>query len=431
MPRDFASRLRVFAEIIVRAGLNLQRGQRLLIAEPYELQGVARRAEVIVNAVRAVALEAGCPDPAAIEVIWGDEAQLRKFSEQADWRGFARLVAAHAEKMERHVRQGDALLFLQGSQPKLMDGIAPDRVTELRRIAWEYFGPIARQLAVGATNWTVLPAPSSDWADAVYPDLQFEHRLAALWEDVFAAMRIPKRSAAAGHAQENPPGGTVPLQESAIAAWQSHLQALQKRRDGLNARRISTLRYLGDGTDLTVALPPEHVWCTAQMKTRSGVSFVANLPTEEVFTLPHKDSAEGAVRASRPVNYGGSVIDGIELEFKRGRVVQARARTGNDVLKQLLDTDEGAARLGEVALVGDVGGSSSPDSLLSGHKAPSTRWQNSGRLFYHPLLDENASNHIALGGGYAFCLRSPNPGAFNRSLIHVDLPLDANALVSS
>ena len=432
MPGDFASRLRAFAEVIVRVGLNLQRGQRLLIAEPYELQGVARSAEVIVEAVRTMALESGCPlgtevlakepHPASVEIIWGDAAQLRKFAEQADWRGFARLVGENARKMERYVRQGDALLFLQGSQPKLMDGIAPDSVAELRRIGWEHFGSIAQQLVAGATNWTVAPAPSPEWADAVYADLPGEQRLSALWEDVFEAMRIPRWSAVSGRAP-NPSGGQVPP-EIHLAVWQSHLQILQKRRDELNARRVKTLRYLGEGTDLTVTLPPKHTWCTAQLRTRSGVRFVANLPTEEVFTLPHKDSAEGVVRVSRPVNYGGTVIDDIELEFMRGRVVHARARTGSDVLTRLLDTDEGATRLGEVAIVGLPLDGSRPGQTASA----SSTWRNSDRLFYHPLLDENASNHIALGEGYAFCLRSPNPAALNRSLIHVDLPVSAQAL---
>jgi aminopeptidase len=190
------------------------------------------------------------------------------------------------------------------------------------------------------------------------------------------------------------------------------LLALQNRRDKLNSLRLTTLRYAGDGTDFTLTLPPEHVWCTAQLTLHSGVAFVANLPTEEVFTTPHKDSAAGTVRVARPINYGGAMIDGIELEFRQGRVVRASARSGHDLLNRLLDTDDGAVRLGEVALVPHA-----------------TTLASSGRLFHHSLLDENASDHIALGEAYDFCLRSPNPRATNRSLIHVDLSLDA--LVSS
>jgi len=433
-PPAFQYRLRAFAEVIVRVGLNLQPGQRLLIAEPYELQGVARSAEVIVEAVRAAALEAGCPQPAGIETIWGDGSRLREFAERKDWRGFGRHVEANAKIMDRYARTGDALLFLPGSQPRLMDGIPTERVAELRRIGWEHFGPIAQQLVNGATNWTVAPAPSPAWAKVVFADVPTGGQLAALWKTVFAACRVGPALDAGPHTGLPSSGSPT---ASHLASWQTHLADLTQRRDELNAMRLKTLRYQGTGTDLTVALPAEHVWCTAGLTTKAGLSFVANLPTEEIFTVPHKDSAEGRVRVARPVNYGGSLIDGIELEFKRGRIVQAAARTGADLLQRLLETDDGAAQLGEVALVERKPrwASTSPfDKLRTpspprGTSTPVAERDiddhHPDRLFYHPLLDENASHHIALGEAYGFCLRSPNPAALNRSLIHVDLPIDA------
>ena len=388
MPSAFEPRLRAFAEVMVRAGLNLQPGQRLLIAEPYELQGVARSAEVIVEAVKSAAGEAGCPHPAGVEVIWGDGARLREFAVQKDWRGFAELVEANACRMQEYIRNHDALLFLQGSQPRLLDGLPAAAVTELRRIGWEHFGPVAQQLVQGATNWTVAPAPGPAWAHAAYPDLPAEQRLAALWQEVFTAMRV------------NEP--------APLAAWQVHLLYLTQQRDELNARRLTGLRYQGEGTDLTVRLPPGHVWSTAQLVTPRGLPFVANLPTEEIFTAPHCDSAEGPMRVARPINHGGAVIDGIELEFRRGRVVTAQARTGGELLRRLLDTDDGAGRLGEVALI-----------------PHETSLARADRLFHHPLLDENAANHVALGEGYGFNLNSADRSPLNRSLIHVDLPVAA------
>ncbi|MDI1320358.1 MAG: aminopeptidase, partial [bacterium] len=244
MLADFAPRLRAFAEVILRAGLNLQRGQRLLIAEPYELQGVARSAEVIVEAVR----QAAAGD---VEVIWGDGARLREFALNKDWRGFVQLVGANARRMQDHIRHQDALLILQGSQPRLLDGVPADAVTELRRIGWEYYGPVAQQLVAGATNWTIAPAPGPAWAQAAYPDLPAEQRLAALWEDVFTAMRV------------NEP--------APLAAWQVHLLYLRQHCDELNAQRLAGLRYQGEGTDLTVSLPPGHVWSTAQLVTTTGL----------------------------------------------------------------------------------------------------------------------------------------------------------------
>jgi aminopeptidase len=382
---DFEPRLHAFAEVIVRVGLNLQPGQRLLIAEPYELQGVARSAAVIVEAV----IKAAATD---VEVIWGDGARLRDFALNKDWSGYVRLVGANARRMQQFIKNGDALLFLQGSQPALLDGIAPAEVAELRRIGWEHFGPVAQQLVAGATNWTAAPAPAPAWAQAAYPELPTEKRLAALWQEVFTAMRV------------NEP--------APLAAWQLHLHLLRQECAALNVRRHRTLRYKGEGTDLTVSLPPAHVWCTAQLTTKSGVPFVANLPTEEIFTAPHRDSAAGTVRVSRPVSYSGAVISGIELEFKRGRVVAAAAQTGADLLARLLDTDEGASRLGEVAIV--------PEQTSLGR---------ADRLFYQALLDENAQSHVALGEAYSFCQRPPDPAALNRSLVHVDLPFDASVIL--
>ncbi len=170
-----------------------------------------------------------------VEIIWGDGRRLREFALNRDWRGFVQLVDGNARRMQAYLQNQDALLFLQGSQPKLLDGLPSADVGELRRIAWEYYGPIAQQLVAGATNWTVAPAPSPGWASLVYADLPSARRLAALWEVVFEAMRITPDS--------NP-----------LAAWPVHLAALQKCRDALNAQKLKTLRYQGAGTDLTVAL---------------------------------------------------------------------------------------------------------------------------------------------------------------------------------
>jgi aminopeptidase len=402
---DFPARLDAFAEVIVRVGLNLQPGQRLLIAEPYELQGVSRSAETIVDAIKTAATKSGLAKPEMIEVIWGDPVRLREFAAKEDWKGLARLVAANACRINDYVHAGDALLFLLGGQPDLMRGIASRGVAETRRIGNEYFGPVAQQLTQGATNWTAAPAPSAEWADVICTDLPSQQRLSALWDAVLDATRIPKNE----------------LEPNALVAWDKHLRLLNKRRDELNAQRYKSLSYHGEGTDLTVSLPGEHVWATASMQTEAGVPFVANLPTEEVFTLPHRDSAEGIVRVTRPVVFGGALIDGINLEFKNGRVINATAKTGEMLLHRLLGTDPGANRLGEVAIVGDMSSSAIADQ---GTLSPS--WSGS-RLFRHVLLDENAGSHVALGEGYGFCLKGPNRDALNRSLIHVDLSITATA----
>ena len=403
---DFESRLRALAEVIVRVGLNLQPGQRLLITEPYELQGVARSTEIMVAAVQTAARESGGRQSLSPDIIWGDGPRLREYAAQADWSGYTRLVAANAAVMQTAIDHGDALLFLQGSQPHLMAGVPADRVNELRRLGWEHFGPIAQQLLAGATNWTAVPAPSPGWADQVYADLPADQRLPALWELVLTSCRVgPLPPGESGGTSQPTPGRHA---AASLQDWGTHLAALETLRTRLNQQRLTSLHYVGPGTDLRVTLPPEHRWASAGLQTTSGLPFVANLPTEEVFTLPHRDSAAGTVSVARPVNYGGATIEGIVLEFRRGRVVRSTARTNSVLLAQLLAEDEGASRLGEVALV-----------LQEASPA------RAGRNFHHPLLDENASSHIALGDAYGMCLSAPNAAAQNRSSIHLDLPIAA------
>ncbi len=393
MPPDFSERLNAFAEVIIRVGLNLQPGQPLLIAEPYEQQGVARSAEVIVDAITAAARAAqGGP----VEIIWSERDAIRALVERADQAGFERLVAGNAWRMNRHVSRGGALLFLTGSEPRLFAGIPAGNLAAFHELNWRHLGPVVQRLVRGATQWSLAPAPSPAWAALAFPEQPEERQVASLWETVFAAFRVPS--------------GDPPL-----AAWQAHLATLGSLAARLNARRVRTVRYESDGTDLSVELSTKHVWCTAQLTSRAGVPFVVNLPTEEVFTAPEKSSAEGVVRVSRPVAHGGAVMEGIELEFHAGKVVRWFATSNADLLEHLLATDSGASRLGEVALLAkDLGGDASP-------------WQQSREIFHHMILDENAANHIALGAAYPFCLRGWFKFSANRSLVHVDLPLDARA----
>jgi aminopeptidase len=394
VPLAFPEQLPLVAEVIVRTGLNLQAGQRLLIAEPYQLQGVSREAAALVAAVEAAARQAGAT---GVDVIWGDEAQLRRFAERGDRRSFEHLVARNSQAMALAVVREDALLFLEASHAGLLAGVPSEQANVFSTLAWSYFGPVARQLAQGATNWTVACAPIPSWAEQVYTDRPAGERLDCLWADVLAAMRIT-------------PG------TPALAGWQQHLAALRQQCDAMNRTPLGRVRFTGPGTDLTVGLAPKHLWCTAALATRSGRRFVANLPTEEIFTAPHRDAANGRVRVRGPVAYGGEIMDGIELEFFAGRVVRARARVADDLLHRILAIDAGASRLGEVAWV-----------------PRATAVARAGRFFLHPLLDENAGNHVALGQAYAFTIREGvllpprrlEAAGANHSLIHVDLPLDA------
>lgn len=381
---DFETRLRAYAEVLVRGAVNLQPGQPLLLAEPYELQGVARSSEVLVEAVRAAAKSAGGGE---VEVIWGDPGRLRQMAERSDWNGFSELVAGNAARLRTHLNRGGAFLFLLTSQPRMFEGLPPDRLAQLHRLGWAELGPIIQELVRGGSQWTLAAAPSPAWASEIFSDFPTDRRLAALWEAIFSGSRID---------------GGGPL-----VVWQRHLKELQQRCATLNAARHRRIRYVGPGTDLTVGLPRGHVWCTAQQRTSRGINYCVNVPTEEIFTAPDRAEAEGRVRVARPISAGGVMIEGIELEFHRGEVVRATAKSGAEFLRRLLDSDAGAARLGEVALVD-----------------PAPAW-GQGRHFGNALLDENTTPHVALGESYPACNDSIWQRAVNRSLIHVDLPLEA------
>jgi aminopeptidase len=233
----------------------------------------------------------------------------------------------------------------------------------------------------------------------MFPHEPEDVAIARLWDAIFLVSRI-----------DTP---------DPIAAWAEHNQTLRLRTSFMNEKAYAALRFTGPGTDLRVGLAEGHEWLGGRTTAQNGVSYNANIPTEEIFTAPHKGRVEGIVRSTKPLSYGGTLIQDIAVRFAGGRVVEAKARTGEKVLAKILDTDEGSRRLGEVALVPY----SSPIS-------------QSGLLFYNTLFDENAASHIALGQSYSTCIRGGNAmsayelasrGA-NSSLIHIDWMIGSNEI---
>ncbi len=393
MPTPSDQRLQTLASLIVRVGLNLQPGQPLLVTDPYELQGAHRGAAALIEAIRVAAPQS------KVEVIAADPERLRYLVTTDHHRGFEKLVGDNSRLMRDHLAAGGAFLFLPGTHPRLLADQPAERLSHFDGLKWQHLGPLIRKLVRGATQWTLFPVPTPEWADLACADQPAEQRLDALWETVFQALRITN-----GH------NGSAEVRptEAVIADWQKHLAALAKRRDELNAARHRRIRYIGTGTELTLQLPRAHAWCTAQFVSKRGVPFVVNLPTEEVFTAPNRYSATGRIRLAHPISYGGALIEGVELEFRRGRVSVATAKVNSDLLQRLLSTDDGSDRIGEVALVPGRAG---------------LPWGN--RFHHHILLDENAAPHIALGDAYCFCTRAWFPIGVNSSQIHLDLPLDA------
>jgi aminopeptidase len=251
--------------------------------------------------------------------------------------------------------------------------------------------PFREYVSKNGTNWSVIAAASTGWASRVFPQLPPEGQMDALWDAIAKMVRLDR--------------------EDPVAAWEEHLAALAARRDLLNGRRYSALKYRGPGTELTLGLAPGHQWVSGRSTSLQGIPFAPNLPTEEVFTMPHKDRVDGTVTSTKPLSYGGTLIENFSMTFEGGRVVNVKAERGETVLRQLLDTDAGAARLGEVALVP--------------HNSPVAQ---SGLLFYNTLFDENAASHVALGSAYKFTMAGGEAmsdeqfeqAGGNRSATHVD-----------
>jgi aminopeptidase len=380
---EFDRYLEKYADVAIRVGLNFQEGQRLIVRSPITEWTVPLARKLAVSAYRAGARY--------VDVMWSDEqldalrlkyAPADSFEEFSHWR-----VNGVLEFAERD----DAILSISASDPDLLAGYDPESIATIRKTAAKHGKPISDYTAGGKVNWLIVGASFQAWADKVFPDLPAEARTARLWDAIFDICRIK--------------------QADPVAAWQAHLEKLAARREYLNTRRYSALKLTAPGTDLTLGLPDAHLWLGGSITTECGLPFTPNIPTEEVFTLPHAARTEGTVTATKPLNLSGTLIEDFSLTFSGGRVVGIRAKSGQEHLEKLIATDDNAARLGEIALVP--------------HSSPISQ---SGLLFYNTLFDENASCHIALGrayraslnGGVAMTDEAFAAGGGNISLIHTD-----------
>jgi aminopeptidase len=388
--------LDTYGELAVRVGLNLRAGQRLLIIGPLANGGVSLQAAPLVRAVAASAYRAGAE---LVEAVWGDETlQLVKFA-HARAEVFGRYSAWFPKALVEHVEAGHAVLSVYANDPDLLRDQPVDRIGALHLATATGVRPFRDLISRNATNWSIVAAADGGWAAKVYPNGSPDTRVDHLWEAIVRLCRLD--------------------QPDPVAAWEQHLASLAARRDALNGKRYDALRYRGTGTDLTLGLPAGHVWVSGQSMSRNGILFAPNLPTEEVFTIAHKDRVDGTVRSTKPLSHGGTLIEDFTLRFAGGQVVEMHASRGETMLRQLLDTDEGARRLGEVALVP--------------HGSPISQ---SGLLFYNTLFDENAASHVALGSAYRFTLRGGEAmtneefeaAGGNRSAVHTDFMIGSGKL---
>ena len=388
--------LRSYADLTVKVGLNLQPGQRLLIIGPLANGGVSLEAAPLVREIAASGYAAGAP---LVEALWGDEPMLLTRFANAPRETLTEYSNWLPKALIEHVNGGHAILSIYANDPDLLKHEPPEQVGAMQQAVSFAVSPFRELISRNQTNWAVVAAPAAGWASKMFPDVPPDQQVSRLWDQIVRLCRLDR--------------------PDPIAAWSRHLQDLEASATYLNAKQYAALKYSGPGTDLTLGLPSGHKWVSGRTTSRNGIPFTANLPTEEVFTMAHRDRADGIVQSTKPLSYAGTLIEGFSVRFEQGRVVQLSAKRGESVLRQLIDTDEGAARLGEIALVPN----NSPIS-------------ESGLLFYNTLFDENAASHVALGSAYKFTLREGEQmsdeefgkAGGNRSAVHVDFMIGSGGL---
>ena len=379
--------LQKYADAIVRVGLNLRAGQRLIITNATS-RGVPPAGRALVHAVTRAAYAAGAR---FVDVIWGDEEMLRLRVQNAPADSFSEYPKWQVNGITDIIKNGDALLSIYANNPDVYNGLDPERLGAMQRSHLENYQEISLSVTRNAINWCVVASGAPAWAAKVFPDLPVEEAEAKLWQAIFEMTRA--------------------VEPDPVAAWVEHIKNLRKRADYLQAKKYNALHYKSDKTDFTLGLPNGHKWISAQSLAENGVVFTANMPTEEIFTLPDRHRADGVVHSTFPLSYGGSLIEDFTVTFENGKIVRVAAKKNEAILQKLVDTDEGSTRLGEVALV--------PVS------SPIAR---RGDLFYNTLFDENASCHIAIGRAYRFTLTGGeeltdeefNSAGGNTSITHVD-----------
>lgn len=374
--------LRKYAKLIINIGINIQKNQNLVINSPVETAEFARM----------LTEEAYLSGAREVFVRWNDDATTKlKLLNDAE-EVIDEFPSWLKEFFNYYSNKNTAFLSISASDPEALKGVSPERLIKQQKVSSiglkDYIGKIMSH----ELSWCVVSIPTINWAKKVYPNVTEKEAVEKLWNAIFNATRINE--------------------EDPVQAWKIHLERLKTHREFMNEEQFKSIRFKSNnGTDLTVELVENHIWGGGSDENKNGVEFVANIPTEEIFTMPKKNGVNGIVYSSKPLVYNGNLIDEFVLKFENGKVVESFAKIGNDILKELINADEGASRLGEVALV-------QYDSPIS----------NVNTLFYKTLYDENASCHLAFGKAYPSNLKDSDKLTkeqleeigMNDSVIHVD-----------
>lgn len=354
----FKENLDKYAQLIVEVGINVQQSHTVVLQISVEQAPLAR-----LITKKAYELKA-----AEVIVEWSDETIQKEFLTHASIDRIENFPQYKIDQANEWVKKGASRISVVSSDPGSLAGVDSKRVAAYQKAAGKALINLRKATQSNQVSWTVVAAAGESWAQKVFPELSAEQAVKALWEEIFKTARVDRKDP--------------------IAAWKQHDEALEEKADELNDQQFDALHYEAPGTDLTIGLPKNHLWEGAGSFNARGEKFIANMPTEEVFTAPDSRRVDGFISSTKPLSYAGSIISGMKFTFENGKVVDFSAEKGQDVLEELLATDEGAKHLGEVALVPDP----SPIS-------------QSGIIFFNTLFDENASNHLALGSAYAFNLQ--------------------------
>jgi aminopeptidase len=378
---NFKKNLEKYADLAVRVGVNVQKDQTLVINASIDTAEFTR---LVVKR----AYEVGAKH---VNVNWNDDTVTRYRYKLAPDESFHEFPKWKAKENEELAENGAAFMSIVSSSPDLLKGVDPERISNFQKAAGKAMAKYRQYVQSDKISWTVIAAPSQEWAAKVFPDSTSEKQVEELWDAIFKAVRVD--------------------QDDPVEAWKQHDEKLHEKVDYLNEKNYHKLHYTAPGTDLTIELPKGHLWVGAGSVSEQDVNFMANMPTEEVFTVPLKTGVNGTVSSTKPLSYGGNIIDNFTITFENGRIVDVKAEEGEDILKRLVETDEGSHYLGEVALVP--------------HYSPISQ---SNVLFYNTLFDENASNHLAIGSAYSFCIEGGKKmskeelaeNGLNDSITHVD-----------
>lgn len=378
---NFQDNLKKYAELAVKVGVNLKEKEGLLIMGNVDTLPLARLMMKKAYELGAKHVEFQLSDN-EMSLIRYNYAKDYVFEEFPKWK---------VDSLEDMYKDNYHQIFISSPDPELLKDIDGDLVAKSQKTSSQAMADVLKYRMTGKTKWNIVAVPSKAWAKSVFPDLRENEAMEALWQKVFEATRVD--------------------QEDPIKAWEVHDSNLKKYKNFLNEKQFEKIILKGPGTNLEVYLAEDHFWMGGSKESLDGASYVANMPTEEVFTTPHRLKVNGTLKATKTLSVNGKLVDNFGFTFKDGKVVDFYAEKGYEVLEKLMENDEGAKYLGEIALVGD----NSPIS-------------NTGILFNNTLFDENASCHFALGRAYAYAMRNGSnmtqeelvgKGA-NFSLIHVD-----------